>query len=125
MTEFKIIIIKDTAPSINRAYYFVKCGSKRVIKVKSQIAKEWFKKVQDTFKEKYPEASVSENKISVKLIFYFPDKRRHDVDNFQKLTLDALTGLAWKDDSQIQMITSMKYESQPERSTYIEIKELK
>jgi Holliday junction resolvase RusA-like endonuclease len=32
---------------------------------------------------------------------YFGTKRRADIDNFNKLSLDALTGIAYDDDSQV------------------------
>jgi Holliday junction resolvase RusA-like endonuclease len=42
-----------------------------------------------------------EGDISVSVTFYFATKRRRDLDNQNKLILDALTGIAWDDDSQI------------------------
>jgi Holliday junction resolvase RusA-like endonuclease len=37
----------------------------------------------------------------VSIAFYFATKRRRDLDNQNKLILDALTGIAYDDDSQI------------------------
>ena len=34
-------------------------------------------------------------------VFYCGTKRKADLDNFNKLSLDALTGIAYEDDSQI------------------------
>ena len=42
-----------------------------------------------------------EGDIEVSITLYFGTKRRCDVDNFNKLSLDALTGIAYVDDSQI------------------------
>jgi crossover junction endodeoxyribonuclease RusA len=39
--------------------------------------------------------------IEVAITLYFGTKRRADLDNFNKLSLDALTGIAYEDDSQI------------------------
>ena len=39
--------------------------------------------------------------LSVSITFYFATKRRRDLDNMNKLVLDALTGIAYDDDSQI------------------------
>lgn len=39
--------------------------------------------------------------IEVSITLYFGTKRRADLDNFNKLSLDALTGIAYLDDSQI------------------------
>lgn len=38
--------------------------------------------------------------LSVKLYFFWPNARNHDVDNVKSL-LDALTGIVWMDDGQI------------------------
>lgn len=39
--------------------------------------------------------------IEVSITLYFGTKRRVDIDNFNKLSLDALTGIVYEDDSQI------------------------
>ena len=39
--------------------------------------------------------------ISVSITLYFGTKRKADLDNFNKLSLDALTGIVYEDDSQI------------------------
>lgn len=39
--------------------------------------------------------------IEVSITLYFGTKRKADLDNFNKLSLDALTGIVWEDDSQI------------------------
>ena len=38
-----------------------------------------------------------------------PDTYKPDVDNISKNVLDALNGLAWKDDSQVVELTVKKY----------------
>jgi Holliday junction resolvase RusA-like endonuclease len=43
--------------------------------------------------------------IEVSITLYFGTKRRADLDNFNKLSLDALTGIAYEDDSQIAKLT--------------------
>lgn len=46
--------------------------------------------------------------ISVVIELCFKDKRKRDVDNFNKLILDAGSGLLWKDDSQIHELIIRK-----------------
>jgi Holliday junction resolvase RusA-like endonuclease len=41
-----------------------------------------------------------EGDLAVKLALYWPDRRKHDVDNIKGF-LDALTGILWEDDGQI------------------------
>lgn len=38
--------------------------------------------------------------LAVKIDLYWPDRRKHDVDNI-KVLLDACTGILWLDDGQI------------------------
>jgi Holliday junction resolvase RusA-like endonuclease len=42
--------------------------------------------------------------IELSITLYFGTKRRADLDNFNKLSLDALTGIAYEDDSQIAVL---------------------
>jgi Holliday junction resolvase RusA-like endonuclease len=46
-----------------------------------------------------------EGDIEVSITLYFGTKGRADLDNFNKLSLDALTGIAYLDDSQIAKLT--------------------
>lgn len=39
--------------------------------------------------------------VSLSITLYFGTKRKADLDNFNKLSLDALTGIAYEDDSQV------------------------
>lgn len=39
--------------------------------------------------------------IALDILLYFGTKRRADIDNFQKLSWDSLTGVVYNDDSQI------------------------
>ncbi len=44
---------------------------------------------------------VLEGELKVSARFFFGTKRKADLDNFNKLWQDALTGIVWRDDSQI------------------------
>ena len=41
------------------------------------------------------------DEVAVTVQFFFATKRKRDLDNMNKLILDALTGIAYDDDSQI------------------------
>jgi Holliday junction resolvase RusA-like endonuclease len=47
--------------------------------------------------------------IYVSMKIYFDTKRKSDIDNFNKLTFDSLTGIVWQDDSQIRKILIEKF----------------
>lgn len=49
-----------------------------------------------------------ESELRVRATLFFGTKRKADVDNFNKLWLDALSGIVWLDDSQIVELTTRK-----------------
>jgi crossover junction endodeoxyribonuclease RusA len=50
-----------------------------------------------------------EGDIEISITLYFGTKRRADLDNFNKLSLDALTGIVYQDDSQIARLTIVRH----------------
>lgn len=47
--------------------------------------------------------------VLIEISLYFGDKRKRDIDNYHKLSLDALSGIVYKDDSQIQRMVVEKF----------------
>lgn len=47
--------------------------------------------------------------ITVFIKFFFGTKRKADLDNFNKIVLDSLTGLVYEDDSQIDKLVLTKH----------------
>lgn len=55
-------------------------------------------------------------RLRIEITIYFGTKRKADWDNFHKLSMDALTGIVWADDSQIEEATVVKrYDKQNPR----------
>ena len=52
---------------------------------------------------------VATGNVNLKIDLYFGTKRKCDIDNFNKLVLDSLTGIVYEDDSQIQELTLRKF----------------
>lgn len=50
---------------------------------------------------------LTDLEIYIKL--YFKDNRRRDIDNYHKLSLDALSGIVYTDDKQIKKMTVEKF----------------
>jgi len=46
--------------------------------------------------------------VEMGIFLFFQDKRRRDVDNYNKLVLDSLEGIIFEDDKQIQKLTIVK-----------------
>ena len=47
--------------------------------------------------------------VSLQISLYFGDKRKRDIDNYHKLSLDALSGIVWEDDSQVEEMMVRKF----------------
>lgn len=62
--------------------------------------------------------------LEVCLDLYHGTKRKSDVDNFNKLVLDSLTGIVWNDDSQIKRLSIEKHYDKNEPRIEVEIYEL-
>ena len=56
--------------------------------------------------------------VAVFLDVYRP-RKRGDLDNIQKATLDALQGAAYRDDEQVQQLTAVRYDDK--RAPRIEV----
>lgn len=63
---------------------------------------------------------AGEVKMAVDL--YFGTKRRQDIDNFNKILYDALTGIVWVDDEQITEVLTRKFYDKMRPRIEIEIK---
>ncbi len=74
----------------------------------SKIGKQTKEAYQWEMKSQYKGKPLLEP-ISVTAEFYFKDNLRRDVDNYNKLVLDAASGILWKDDSQIQELIIRKF----------------
>jgi Holliday junction resolvase RusA-like endonuclease len=62
--------------------------------------------------------------LQVSVVIYFGTKRKADVDNFNKLWQDALTGIVYEDDSQITELTVRKSYDKENPRLEIEVNEL-
>ena len=57
-----------------------------------------------------------QRRYAVVIVAYMPDRRKRDLDNIVKPTLDALTNAgAWDDDSQVDSITALRAGVRPEK----------
>jgi crossover junction endodeoxyribonuclease RusA len=81
-------------------------------------------------KEQYQWEIISQYKekltyrnIEVEIKLFFGDKRKRDVDNYNKLVLDAMTGIVYDDDKQIQALHIYKdYDKENPRCEILIIK---
>ena len=65
-----------------------------------------------------------EGNVEIDIKLYFGTKRKSDWDNFHKLSMDALSGIVWVDDVQIQKAVVEKFYDKDFPRIEIKIKEL-
>lgn len=67
-------------------------------------------------KQQYKKKPITGD-IELRIELFFGDKRKRDVDNYNKLILDACSKVLWEDDSQIQSLLVIKnYDSKNPRA---------
>ncbi len=59
--------------------------------------------------------------LKVTVDLFWPDRRKHDIDNGLKLLLDALTGIVWEDDDQVSDLRVRKAIDQVEPRVEVEV----
>lgn len=64
-----------------------------------ELKTDYYYQLKNQFKEE-----KREDDIHLKVKLFFGDKRIRDIDNYNKILLDACTGILWNDDKQIQSI---------------------
>ena len=96
----------DTKPvSVNQAYPSSKSG-RRYLSLEGKTYKNligWMAKMEG--------GEVITTPCKMVYTFGFTDKRRRDVDDYVKLTQDALSGVWFEDDCQITEFTAKKVQS--------------
>jgi Holliday junction resolvase RusA-like endonuclease len=76
-------------------------------------------------KSAYKGKKIITGPIEIDVKLYFGTKRRCDIDNFNKILFDSLTGVVWEDDSQVMRSTTEKHYDKGNPRIEIDIKEIK
>jgi len=100
------IILKGKPLSSNNIYF--SSPKKLGLRFMSKKAKDIKNDYQEQAEEQW-QSDPLDIDIDVKVKLYFGDKRKRDWDNYHKLSMDALTGIVWEDDSQIQKAEVEKF----------------
>jgi len=95
----KTITLKGSPISTQHVYVTGNRTSHRYMVPKARALKEDY---QWQVKQQWKGKMLEKNDLAVNIIIFFKDKRRRDWDNWHKLSMDALEGIVYKDDSQIQ-----------------------
>ena len=101
------IILEGTPPSTSQIYKYCRIGNF----IRGYMTAEGVRKKEEyrwTMKTQY-KGNLLVEEFALEVKFYFPDKRKRDIDNFNKLWLDAGKDIIWQDDSLINELHLYKY----------------
>lgn len=87
--------------------------------------KAWQETVAWEAKAAMVERDMLTGDLEALFVFTVSDKRRKDLDNLSKGTIDALTGIVFKDDSQIVKLAIEKRYDKGNPGVFIAVKEVK
>jgi crossover junction endodeoxyribonuclease RusA len=107
-------------PPSNNTYYR-RVGNKTLI---SKKGREYKKAVLDHCM-RFGVKPFGEDKISISIIAYYPDRRRRDLDNLLKAPLDAMMKAGvYQDDSQVESLSIKKGDQEKPGMIFIDIEAL-
>lgn len=92
-------ILPGEPKSTNSLYKSAPRGRFRTIYMSQEgkLLKEYY---QYLLKQQY-QGPILNLRVKLRIKLCFKDNRRRDIDNYNKLVLDACTGIIWEDDCQI------------------------
>lgn len=112
------------APTVNNVWKHKAVGRRAMVYM-SKEGVEFRKKIAEIIKDRSLHNLKLESRLQVEIKLLMPDKRKRDIDNFCKSTLDALThaGL-WVDDSQIDILNVVRCDNVKGGLMHVLVREL-
>lgn len=116
-----MIVLKPAPLSTNNIYkiatkpfprnYMTAAGKALKASYQEQVRHQW-------------KNTAHEGTVALYIKVYYGDKRKHDIDNGNKILFDSLTGIVFKDDSQIEQLGITKYYDKEDPRVEIEVLDL-
>ena len=100
-------IILKGRPLSTQHLYGITCRGRFPVMYMTKAGKEMKALYQSEARKQYKRKVMSTN-CDMEATFFFKDKRRRDIDNYNKIVLDSLEGIVYEDDKQIQKLTIEK-----------------
>jgi Holliday junction resolvase RusA-like endonuclease len=100
-------IILTGKPASTNHIYKSTCRGKFASVYMSKEGKDLKESYQWQIKSQY-KGKLLTGDIDLRIELFFGDSRVRDIDNYNKIVLDACTGMIWKDDSQIMSLLIVK-----------------
>jgi len=99
-------ILKGNPLSTNHIYKSM-CRGKFASVYMSKDGKDLKESYQWQLKSQYKGKPLKTD-IDLRIELFFGDNRKRDIDNYNKIVIDSLTGILFEDDSQIQSLLIIK-----------------
>ena len=99
MKKLKLELELPFPPSVNSCYRAIPRG-RICATILSKQGREYKERISRLFGCEKP----TDKRLMVRINLAMPDKRKRDIDNYNKILLDSLTGIIWEDDSQIDIL---------------------
>ena len=107
----KLMIVLGDPVSTNHLYRSgYSKNRKGIMRFTTTEGRAWKNKIRDIYFMSNP-GPLLDKQLYVFVQYFFKDKRRRDVTNYDKAILDALNKVAWVDDSQIVHFSAWKFKS--------------
>ena len=102
MRKYKETLELPFPPSVNSCYRAIPRG-----RICAVIVSKDGRAYKDRIKSMLSDDSklLTDKRLMVSIRLFMPDRRRRDIDNYNKILLDSLTGIVWEDDSQIDILS--------------------
>lgn len=100
MRKYKQELELPFPPSVNACYRSIPRG-RICANILSKQGREYKARIERLLGSEVP----TDKRLMVQIRLFMPDKRRRDIDNYNKILLDSLTGKIWVDDSQIDILS--------------------
>lgn len=101
-----MIILKGEPKSTNHIYKSV-CRGRFASVYMSQQGKDLKESYQWQVKSQWKKQPIKTD-IDLRVELFFGVNRKHDIDNYNKILLDSMSGIVFEDDSQIQSLLIIK-----------------
>lgn len=113
-------IILKGAPRTTNTLYATACRGSFPTRFMSKLGKELKESYRWQAKSQFKQPILRGN-LEVEAKIYLGSKRKADIDNFNKILYDSLTGIIWEDDSQIIKATTWKLYSKEDPRIELDI----
>lgn len=96
-------------------------GNGRVVTYTDKKTSEGMRLVASAYRAVRGAGEPSTGGFTVTLVFHVERRQRRDIDNYAKLVMDGLTGLAWVDDSQVTELHAKVIHQSAEPKTVVHL----